>query len=169
MGMRFTGVPRFCMKLNKSSRNSFLLGSASSSYSCLTCSLYVQSQWVWWLQLRCRMGNPSGDSWAGPRALLATQCWGPTVTAEGLVWLSLAGEQGCGAQAGDAQRPKPLLVLIDLILLVLFVEGGGVGGVAHSRVYRNLLPQPHRTGPTRGAHTPHLASGPGHELCAAGS
>lgn len=31
-------VSRFCMKLNKSSRNSFPLESASSSYSCLTCS-----------------------------------------------------------------------------------------------------------------------------------
>ena len=44
-GMRFTGVPRFCMKLNKSSRNSFLLWSASSLYSCLNCSSYVQSPW----------------------------------------------------------------------------------------------------------------------------
>lgn len=30
---RPAGSPRFCMKLNRSSRNSFLLGSPSSSYS----------------------------------------------------------------------------------------------------------------------------------------
>lgn len=30
------GSPRFCMKLKRSSRNSFLLGSPSSSYSCTT-------------------------------------------------------------------------------------------------------------------------------------
>ena len=113
MGMRLTGVPRVCRKLNKLSRNSFLLGSASS--------LLHPVPVAWWLQLRCSMGSPSGASRASPRALLATQCPGSTVTAEGLEQLSLAGEQGCGVQAGGARRPRPLLILTVLLLLVPFV------------------------------------------------
>lgn len=62
------------------------------------------------------MGTPSRDSRASPRALLATQRPGSTVATEGLERLSLAGEQRCGAQAGGAWGPKPLLVLVVLIL-----------------------------------------------------
>ena len=47
--------------------------------------------------------------------------------------------------------------------------GGGSWPVAQSRVYRNLLPQPHRAGRSEGAHAPRLASSPGRELHAAGS
>ena len=65
------------------------------------------------------MGSPSGASRASPRALLATQCPGSTVTAEGLEQLSLAGEQGCGVQAGGARGPRPLLMLTVLLLLLV--------------------------------------------------
>lgn len=153
------------MKLDKSSRNSFPLESASSSCSCLTCSslrpvpVGLVAAAGGSEPLRGQLGRSPGTPGHPVR--------GSTVTAEGLVWLSLAGTglrcplgwQRPAAQAPPhPHRPHPPCPLCRGV--------GWVGWLIHvcTETYCPSL----CTGPTPGAHTtPGLW--PGHGLCAAGS
>lgn len=49
------------------------------------------------------MGNPSGDNWAGPQALLATQCGGPL--SQQKAWCGAEPCGGTGLRCPGWQRP----------------------------------------------------------------